>query len=280
MKGILRYDLVRALRNPILWLSAGISIMFALWAAHTSVFTWWGQMAGADEYAILSASGLWSTWVPVTHSAGFARIGLFYLLPLLAVMPYSFSLRSDIRSGVLGQLAIRCRRRDLYLSRSVGVFVCGFLIGAIPLVVNLVCLACFTPAYLPEALDSLYASITPDELWASLFYSKPFLYVVFNILLDATLCGLWSVFCLALSAVVDNRVALLAGSYVALLAVDYLNSVVFSAIGIAGFRFSLLQLLVGIWRYPKVWWALVFVMGSLGVISLLLMRWRSGRDVL
>lgn len=64
-------------------------------------------------------------------------------------------------------------------------------------------------------------------------------------MIDGFLCGAWALLLLAVSALVDNRVLLLAGSHIFLLLTQYLNDVVFLAAGVNGFRFNLFALLEG-----------------------------------
>lgn len=232
-----------------------------------------------NQWVGLSSLGAYAGWIVVDWNV--ACQNFFLLLPLLAIVPYSTSLRTELITGVFSQMVVRSRRANYLLAKSVASFEAGFLIAIIPLLLNFGLLACFCPAYVPEALDNINFGIIPTTLFADLFYGAPLAYVAVNALADGLLCGAWAFLVLAVSSLVDNRVILLAGSYLLLMAIRYLNAVVFQAFGIQGFCFNLFGLLVGNGTgEPRTLASLTGVLLSMLSVGALLLWARKDADVL
>ncbi|MDD5799843.1 MAG: hypothetical protein PUD09_04275 [Coriobacteriales bacterium] len=280
MRRVLLIELNKALRNKwfVIALLAAVCICMA---SATIQMGWDTQSWGVidSEFTGLSTLGSYGKWILARWDIA-AEI-FFLILPLLAIIPYSTSLRTELISGVYGQMVTRSGRGRYLFTKGFAAFSAGFLVAAIPLLVNFVVLSMLCPAYVPEALDNLYFGITPNTLFSGLFFGNPLAFVIVNTLLDGVLCGSWALLVLAFSAIIDNRVVLLAGSFLLTLGARYLNAVVFAAFGVQGFCFNLSELLIAVSNgEPRVLGPLLcvlFLMLGLGV--LVLRAWRDG-DVL
>lgn len=233
---------------------------------------------GSQEYLVMTTQGAYGAWMLL--GADVAREAFFFLCPLLAIMPYAWSLRSEIVSGHIGQLYTRCPRCSYFMAKTLATFCTGFLIISIPLLINFLALSCLLPSYTPEAFDNLYLGINPGDAFARLFYSRPFLYVVANVVTDGFLCGGWAICVLAISTLVDNRVILLAGSYLFSIAMHFLSKVIFPAAGVTAFRFSLIDLTQGpgdVGRDPR---ALVVVLLAQIAFGIIVLYAQKERDAL
>lgn len=122
----------------------------------------------------------------------------FLLFPLLATAPYGYSLHYELNSGYAKQILTKCRRRDYFSSKFMAVFISGGITVAIPLLLGLILAACFFPAVGIDPI-SLHSSITPDNLWVSLFYEKPVLYALAYTGVDFMYGGLFACMTLAIS---------------------------------------------------------------------------------
>lgn len=247
MNALMRLELNKALRNRWFVVALAVSCVLACASAvenSVMVCSEWARTDGVSrEWAALSSGGSYGQCLLISVSA--AREAFFLLLPLLATIPYATSLRTERLDGVLSQMYVRTSRGRYLTAKGLATFATGFLVAAVPLVLNFVVLSCVLPAYTPEALDGLQFGLGSHEAFVNLFFGAPFAYLVVNVMIDGFLCGAWALLLLAVSALVDNRVLLLAGSHIFLLLTQYLNDVVFLAAGVNGFRFNLFALLEG-----------------------------------
>ncbi len=182
-----------------------------------------------------------SEWISVRYYTSSAM--LFYrLAPLLAVMPYGWSLAQERGSGYIAQLYTRAPRIHCLLSKIGAAFLAGGIVVVVPQLVNLALFATVFPASIPDAFEAMYIGIFDDNLWADLFYSVPLAYVLLYCALDFVLCGLWASFVLMLGAACANRVVVLAAPYMALVLLQFVNERIFLALGgIRGLQLSLFE---------------------------------------
>lgn len=241
---LVRLELGKALYNKWFVIALTVASLLAVASAIEAIST---VMVGSSlnplskEWNGLSAMGAYGQWVFV--SANMSCEIFFQVLPLFALVPYAMSLRTETIDGVLNQMYVRSSRGRYLCAKCLAAFASGFLVAAVPLMLNLVVLACALPGYTPEVVDGLYFGLSEGEALVSLFFGAPWAYVLVNTLIDGCLCGLWAVFVLGVSCLVDNRALLLVGAYLSLLMIKYANENVFGALGINGFRFNLIDML-------------------------------------
>ncbi len=238
---LLRNDLRRALRGPWFLGSMLVLVVLAVAAAayeiNVYVNNWeWIIREYADEsYYYHTVYSCFNKWLPMRGGVDVAQL-FFTLLPLLAVMGYAWSLAADVRSGYVAQIATRVSRARLYAARYGAVFVSAGLLAVVPLVVNFAILACFFPAYTPNPVDRMYISLAPTDMFATVFFEAPALYIVLRCCLNFVLCGLWAALVLAFSTVSANRVALTCLPYIALLLVKHLGENLYVMMRLRGYE--------------------------------------------
>lgn len=247
MRRLLRYELDRAFLNPWFVLAMLIGCGLAVGCAVMAYVDFTRGEAGklvSDEWLGLSIGGCYGLWMGLGTVENPLRYVFFILAPLLAVMPYAWSLRSDLVDGVANQVAARVGKGRYLLFRGIAVFLTAFAVIAVPYLLNLVILACLVPAYVPDITEVLSLAVTNPSAWSALLYTKPLLYVLVTTCANATLCGLWALVTLAVSAYIDNRVILLVMPYVALLVWTYYgDSALFMAAEVGGVSLSLIPTL-------------------------------------
>lgn len=282
MSSLIRLELRKALANRWFFISLGLALALALASAFISAeaaLSWAAlKDGGSQEYLVMTTQGSYGNSLFVGEDV--AKEAFFLLAPLLALTPYAWSLRSEMVSGFLAHMYTRCPRSRYLAAKATATFTTGFLVAAIPLMVNFIALSCLLPAYQPEVYDNLYLGVNPEDAFARLFYEAPFCYLLVNALVDGILYGTWALCVLAVSTLVDNRVLLLAGSYLFVIATHAFSKVIFPALGVTGFRFSLIDLPQGagdIDRDPR---ALVAVLLIQLIFGTLLLRAREGSDAL
>lgn len=233
---LFRAESSKAMRNP--WfavaLLTGIALCIADFASAINEDVI-GGLAPAET------TSCFSEWISVRYYTPFAI--LFYrLAPLLAVVPYSWSLAQERGSGYVAQLYTRASRVRCLVSKIGAAFLAGGIVVVAPQLLNLALFATVFPASLPDVFEAIYIGIFDDNLWADYFYSVPFVYVLLYCTLDFVLCGLWASFVLMIGAACANRVVILAAPYLALVLLQFVNERIFLALGgIRGVQLSLFE---------------------------------------
>lgn len=244
MTQLLGMEIRKALANPwficVLLLGSCLGIASAIDSISTySINT--GFEHHANKYYAPYAYNAFESWMSVDHSA--PTTGLFYrIAPLFAVIAYSWSLASEYASGYVNHIFTHVNRSKYLLAKTIAAFIAGGLVIIIPQIINFLTVACFVPMYIPLISDAEYSGIFHDNIFSYLFYNMPGLYVIAFLALNFLLCGLWSVMVLLLAVIIKNRIVLLAGSYLFLLIVQFINERIFLALGgIKGVQLSLFE---------------------------------------
>lgn len=285
MRTLLSVELRKALRSKwfVLALGAGAAIAVAagLWSCGDYIVGR-GTPTKQGYYLYPSVRSSFSFWMSIDY--GNALPSLFYqLAPLLAVVPFAWSMRTEILSGYAAQMFARVSRFRYILAKGVATFVSGGLVGAVPQILNFAVVSAFMPAITPDIRDELYLGISAESLWSYQFYNEPFLYVALFCLLGFVLCGLWALFVMSLSYVVSNRIVLLTFPYLVLVVVQFVNDNIFTAVfgGIHAFQFGVLgNLRAATLSYGQNGWAILALSAFLLAASLALMRVYAKKDLL
>lgn len=202
---------------------------------------------------------------------------LFYaLLPLLAVLPYSWSLAQEQRRGYLQNVCQRTTRARCFTCKASAAFVAGALVVAVPLLINLLIGLCFIPTYTTSIATVIYTGIYDTNLWSSLYYLNPPAYCTLFIVLNAGFSGLWAAFVLLIGLFFADSTRLLAGSFIALYlyqAFEYQIAVTFTGSALGYLSFSPLSFLRGVavsgntneWSFIP-WFAVLAIISALIIV--------------
>lgn len=119
---------------------------------------------------------LFSTYMGMTSYSVFTVI-FYYLLPVIACIPYGESVCASVERGYASQMVVRSGRLCYFISKAVSAGLAGGAAVTIPLVVNYVLTACFVPALPPEPAAMTFL-VPPFSMLADLFYEHPVFYVI------------------------------------------------------------------------------------------------------
>ena len=92
-----------------------------------------------------------------------------------------------------------------YFAKYIVTLTSGFLLAAIPLLINVIITACYIPAYKPDPLEQLYSGQYYGQYLANIFYSEPFAFMIIFILIPGLFCGLWADLSMCLSFFIKNK---------------------------------------------------------------------------
>jgi hypothetical protein len=189
----------------------------------------------------------------------------FYIFPLVVAIPYGWSYCSELKCGYVKNMVIRCGRKNYYLSKYIATFLSGGLVMIIPLIINIMLIACFIPARIPDVVSAVYTGIFPEDLMAELYYSKPFLYLAFYLLIDFFFCGLIATLSFAITTFTKSRVVVTLFPFAIILGFHYF----FGAFAFdLGKELSPLNFLKPLcWEFPATWEVILIEGGILFLIT-------------
>lgn len=174
----------------------GIGEEWAVWRAGSkgyypnSVFNSW---MGATSYS------LWS-------------VLFFFLLPLLACLPYADSLYTDLKTGYVANAVTRGGLNGYLRAKVCAVFLAAGAVGVVPQLVNLLGTTMLVPALHPEVSAGTFF-VSPSSMLADVFYAAPWLYTACFLVLCFIVCGLMACASLVFAFLVSNRFMVLVSPF-------------------------------------------------------------------
>lgn len=232
MRGILETEIRKAFSGK--WFLIAFIFMIVL-----AIVSAVGNIVVADEYGSAGIAFIEHKYFPLALLSCFRywigidymqpSTGLFYLLaPIVAALPYAWSLSSERRSGLASQMLSRTKHRNYYIAKSVAVFLSSGTVVAVPLVINFLVCSCFLPLYVPDVFDVVYYGVYEDCMWSEVFYTAPIVYCVLLTTSSFVFAGLWANATSAISIIVRNRLTFTVVPFLILLVLEYLNVTVLS----------------------------------------------------
>lgn len=121
---------------------------------------------------MITAVSLYCNWLGADVTS-FATSAFFFLFPIIAVMPYGWSMAGEIKSGYTKNVISRIPRKVYFFSKYFAAFVSGALAVMIPLLLSFLLMSLVLPALHMENIYP-YGVIGERSMWAELYYSNPF----------------------------------------------------------------------------------------------------------
>ena len=225
-------ELRRMLHSP--WFIGTVAVAVALVAAsavldYLSYSEWYGYARVAlDRGEFYKSYGMQSRLAPMywvgTDGKPFSAL-LYFLLPMLCLLPGAGTLVEDRGSGFQSHALSRAADGAYYCAKALACFVSGALIALIPLLLAIVFASLVGPWGTPDP-NEVFAfgiPITLDTPFRSLFFTQPGMYLLCWSGTAALLCGLWSIAVLAVSLYAKSPVRLFIGSVLAQLLINYMS---------------------------------------------------------
>lgn len=128
----------------------------------------------------------------------------YFILPVLAVLPYGDSFYSDIQTGYIKNICTRVDKREYLRAKLAAVYVSGMVTVMFPLVLNLLLSAVTLPALKPEPSTGFFF-LFDQNMWSGLLLEHPWMYSILYIMLDGIFGGLFACISLAGTLYVSGR---------------------------------------------------------------------------
>lgn len=199
-------ELRRAFANKLFVAALAVGIVLAL----TQIVTVVVPYGLSDEWAFWRAgskgaypNSLFDSWMGATPFSIWSVL-YFFVLPLTACLPHADSLFVDVKTGFVANAVIRGGAGRYFCAKVLAVFLSGGTVGVAPQLLNMLGTALFVPVFQPEPTAGTFF-VSPSAMLADLFYSSPWLYTLFFMILCFVVCGFVACSCLVFSYMVSNR---------------------------------------------------------------------------
>ncbi|AEB06499.1 hypothetical protein Corgl_0380 [Coriobacterium glomerans PW2] len=259
MRSILALELKRAFGGApfVLALIIGIGLSvanIALVAAPYALSEMWAGWRDGAQGCPPSFFGTWMGQTPFTITTSI----FYYALPLLACIPYATSLHADLSSHFATQLLVRKGRANYFAAKASATFLAAGLVSILPLVVNIIGVACLVPQYAPEPTAGIYA-VSASSMLGELFYISPWVHISVFLMLTFIMAGLLGMVSVALSFFVRNGFAVLLAPFALCVVIQLVaQNTVFEG-------FSPLNMIMPAQPFPAVLWIVALEMGICAV---------------
>lgn len=245
------FELRRVIKAKSLYVALTASFLLALGSALVSfcnsssiadmIFE---NKTDAAKWFGVSATGAYASWIGI----GAMDVSPFkflacLLLPTLSLVPYSWSLASDLASGFANHICCVVSRRSYFWSKAIASGLAGLSVYLANRLINLIMLFCLLPAYDPHPEDVMYIGVYASDPYAWLLYNCPILYMVLSLFLEGAMIFFWSSSVCLCGYYLRKRSSLLLGAAMASVLLEYVNDVIFRSIGKLGFKFGLIGIL-------------------------------------
>ena len=191
MKAILKIELSRAFRgkNFIITVILGSIITMVHFILYTLPMA---VPAGvtAQNYTGLYPPTVFNEWIGGQGLFLTATL-YFFVLPLIASIPYGDSYYLENKSGYTKNIFLRIDKKYYFISKYIAVFLSAGTAITIPLLLNLMVTMATFPSVFPD-INAPVFMMSSSCMWASMFYSAPYGYIFSYLLLDFVFSGLFA----------------------------------------------------------------------------------------
>lgn len=217
-KTLFHIEMKKVWKSKSFWVSLLLGMILAAMSALYMIESYLEPLTSGEMEGVwgLQSISLYNSWIGGEISS-FGFTGFFYLLPLLAALPYGWSYFQEKQSGYAGMIAMRAGRKNYFLAKFAATFLSGGLVIFIPLVVNLLAVACFVPARLPLIIHRTYYGVEYGSMWAELFYTHPLIFVFMYLVLDFVFAGFFACLCMTVAFFSRNSLAVILLPYLSIL---------------------------------------------------------------
>jgi len=236
MKNTLKLELKKALKNKFFFIAVLIGCIITIQNVWYFVNMYNNELKFISDYFKSSGIDLSGYSYSTGNSPFVAWVGteaqsksstvLYFILPLLIAIPYGWSYCSERKSGYEKNIIIRSGKINYYLSKYIAIFVSGGLTIVITLLFNFLTLSLFLPLRKPYVGDDIYTGVFPYHIFCSVFYTHPYIYVFFKLLLAFVFCGLIACISYSASLLTKNKVIVTIVPFLFSLVLMYTNGII------------------------------------------------------
>lgn len=133
---------------------------------------------------------LYDSWIG-GFPFGFSTELFYFLIPILAALPYAVSYYQDKKTRYMQNVCLRTDRKTYLQAKFWAVFLSGGTAVVTPMLLNFFLNAMIFPAIRPE-LSVNQSTIRGTDLGGAFYFQHPLLYTVVYLFMDFIFAGLWA----------------------------------------------------------------------------------------
>lgn len=201
MSRCIRAEFRRAFRNQMLWGALVIGCLFSTInilesvqrAKQLSELTMESLAAGMQINRNCTGFSLFVSWIAL-HPIGMGSNLFYFLLPILAAIPYGWSYSQDRKSGYYTQVITRMGKRNYFFAKYSAIYVSGGAAVSIPVLTDLLICALILPDRVMRVSNTLLP-IFNYSLAGTLLYTHRWIYALLWIGLTFAFGGAFACMC-------------------------------------------------------------------------------------
>lgn len=226
LKRCMKTELKKAIFNRAMLGVLTFAVMLSLLQAFSAIHTYREFCRYLEDNIsgnpMVTQISLFVRWLGADGTS-FASTAFFFLFPLLAVVPYGWSLVQELHSGYAENMLCRVSRRTYFMAKYLAAFISAGVAVVLPLLINVAVLALFLPALKAEMIYPT-GNLWQRSMWSAVFYENPLVYTGLYILLDGFYAGLVVSVSTACAFLAKHRVQVMLIPFFGMLAVDYIDT--------------------------------------------------------
>lgn len=230
MKSCIRAEIYKAFHNKAFFVSLAVGLTMAaadIVQNFLDVQSFPGAALSPGGYDGMS---LFVNWIGLNAYTLGHKL-LLYTWPLLAALPFGWSLFSENKSRYSNQIIVRAGRGGYLLAKAAANFIAGGTVLFVPVAADLLLNALVCPDCLPDVMLHVTA-ITSGYFLSEMFYTQPWLFCAIWSAVIFLWGGVTATICLAAAQVFRHSAVVVIFPYVLYLVLTFAAGFVFSLSGI------------------------------------------------
>lgn len=237
MKNLIKIELKKAIVSKYFLIGMLLLLLFSLLSAvymlnnradynPESILTEYYYEDGAfktnPDLPIFSAYNSWvgAEIMSLAHSL------FFHLLPVGAAIPFAWTFYSERKSGYIKNVAIRTKKINYYIAKTIAVFTSGCIAVFIPYIVNILIIFAFVPSITPFAGYTFYNYIYFGNMWADIYFTNPVLYIALYVLLNTIYGGIFALLSFMVTFYINNIFAVLFLPFITFVVLNFTHDII------------------------------------------------------
>lgn len=153
-----------------------------------------------------SIQSIFIKWMAMPYDSYASRM-FFILYPVLASLPYAWSMAEDLRSGYAAQMLVREKRKDYFWGKMTASFLSGGAVISAALLLNILLLSMMQRATVPR-IYYLVSGVFAGDFCSVIYYTHPVWYTLIWLIISFFWGGAFSMLCCALGFFIRRRIVL------------------------------------------------------------------------
>lgn len=234
-RGIYKIEIKKAICNRSFLIAVIVGMVLAVLSLVYQVNMYNTQKENLDAYIEtvdiiynpdVTSNILFNCWIG-SEAGSLGTIIYFFVFPILIVIPFGWSFATEMKTGYSKMIIVQCGRMKYFFAKYFALFTSAGLAMIVPMIFSILITACFFPIEVPFVLDDVFYGVFANSLFAELYYSKPFLYIIAYLLVDFVMCGLLACLCLTISIWIRQKYVVMVVPMLVCLGIEYITKYVY-----------------------------------------------------